>query len=155
MAEKSNIVKVYGDDSPFGSIFLTVGSSTVLAPMDLVKRSSGAAVAQTAGNIADFVGPSNDLSRNGDTENMQIYLRCICTCQVTSATYIIGQSLVSSAGANGTAWNLADATSGENGIAWSREYKSSSVTTLEVLFDAYLTGNAVADKGLFNTSSDT
>jgi len=152
MAETSNIVRKYVDNSPFGSMHLPVGSSTILAVNDLIARSSGSAIADL-GAIANFVGVSNGMSTLGDVFKIQVYLRSICTITVASAGYAIGADLKRLAGANGTAWTLQAATSGTDAFAWSMEY-TASATSLDVLFDSYMTGNALANEGLFNTSTN-
>jgi len=152
MAEKSNIIPKYLDNTPFGYLHMTVGSATVLAPWDLIDRSSGAAI-ESSGVTNDFVGLNEDLSRTGDTEKLKVYLRSIVTMTVSSAAYAIGADLAYSAGANGTDWVYAGASSGEDAVGWSWQY-SGTTTTLLVLLDSYMVGNAVAGTGLWETSTD-
>jgi len=150
MATTSNVIIRHGEESELNKIKTAVGSSTVLARGDLIELTSGSAVAvNAAGDNATFAGVSVDLSESGETVKVGTLLRGICKITVTSTTYDIGDSLKYSAGANGTAWSLAKATSGADGIMWSREYQASSVTTLEVQWDSFLVGGFGAAAGLW------
>jgi len=153
MADTSNVKILDASNDLFNLQYLTISSSTVIAPGDLITCGSGAATAYS-GTPAGFFGVSKDLSRSGDTKNIGVFIRSVCTIGVASDTYAHGNDLAYSAGANGTDWTLADAVAGENAIAWSMQYKATAVTTLTVLIDGEQVGKAVADKGLWNTSTD-
>jgi hypothetical protein len=153
MAETSNVIILEGNEELRGSVYPTVASATVLAKGDLISASSGAAIAY-AGDPDIFLGVSNESSKNGETKKIKVYIQAVITIGCTAATYEFGDPMEYSSGANGTAWSLVKATTGENAIAWSRQYSASNLTTLEVMVDGYRVGAALADKGLWGTSTN-
>jgi hypothetical protein len=144
MATTSNVTILYGEDDALNKLHMPIASATVIARGDLMEYESGAVtVVDAAGDNVTFVGVSLDLSRNGDTDDVNILLRGKLNLTVASATYAIGKALKYSSGANGTDWVLTGATSGADGIAWSAQYKGSSVTNLDVFFDSFLVGAGI------------
>jgi len=101
---------------------LAVGSSTVLAPGDLVDFDSGttAAVAHSGDN-STFLGVAMEGSASGDVQEISIATRCKINIKVVSgsADAVIGDAYKYSAGANGTEWTVTKATS--EGIMWALE----------------------------------
>ncbi|MDD5109540.1 MAG: hypothetical protein PHC29_08620 [Candidatus Omnitrophica bacterium] len=151
-SRESNVVVKHGDHDPLNLLMLDVGSSTTVGFGDLIESTSGAAVAvDAAGDNATFAGVALDASESGETAKLRILTHGIVQLTVVSTTYDIGDALKYSSGANGTAWVLTKATTGADGIMWSRQYKSSAVTTLECHFNSQLVVTETAGGGLWET----
>jgi hypothetical protein len=144
MATTSNVSILHGEDNELNKLHVPVGTATVLARGDLIIYSGGAGIAMTANtdNTA-FMGACLDLSRNGDTDDINVLLKGRLNITVSSSTYAIGEALTYNAGANGTAWVLAAVSSGAKGVAFSLQYKAANVTSLDVQINSFLVGISI------------
>lgn len=143
MANTSNVRILYGENGagdPLNLVHIPILTGTVLAPGDLTCYASttyGAVAMTASSDNTSFRGLSLDYSASGQTDPIQVLLRGRCTITTSSATYELGDALKYSAGANGTDWVLAAASSGADGTFWSMEYKASA-TSLTVQWDSFL-----------------
>jgi len=144
MATTSNVKILYGEDDQLNKLHIGVASGTVLARGDFLKYSTGAvtAVAASTDNEA-FIGVSLDLSRSGDTADVNVLLKGRLNVGVTSATYVVGEALTYATGANGTDWTFASVSSGADGMIFSLQYKASAVTVLDVHINSFLIGTSL------------
>lgn len=139
MATTSNVLIKNGADDELNKLHCPVDTATVLAPGDFLLYATGAVSCITASTDNEtFIGVSLDISRTGDTAMVNVLLKGILNVGVTSAAYVVGEALVYSSGANGTAWTFASVSSGTDAIVHSLQVKTDTV--LDVIIDSFLIG---------------
>jgi hypothetical protein len=150
MATTSNVTILYGDHDQINKFHAPIASGTVAAPGDLMRFVSSALLVMAQLTDADtFTGVSLDISKDGDTEDVNVLRRGIVNIGCTSAAYTPGLAVGWAAGANGTAWSLVTVTAGAHGIMWANEY-TGTVTDLDCAFDAFVAGGVTAGTGLWD-----
>jgi len=157
MATYSN-VKIRNFD-PLAVIKAPVGSSTVVAPGDLiyltgttsgqVAKVMGTGSAASSGNT-HFAGVALVGSESGDISPISVATRAVINIKIASSgsDSDIGAAYKFSAGANGTDWEVTKATA--LAIMWAREYKSQG-SYCDMMINASPT--LVASTKLFDTTS--
>ena len=126
------------------SVMAEVASATVLEKGFFISyESNKAVVMDLVTDDATFLGICNDDSANGDTDDVEVLLKCEIRVDVVSATYSILQGLKYSAGSATVDYKLVDDGSA-NTIAFSLEEKTSAVTRLKVLIDVVALGKLAA-----------
>lgn len=129
---------------PGNSVMAEVASATVLEKGFFISYESNKAVPMDAvTEDATFLGICNDDSADGDTDDVEVLLKCEIRVDVVSATYSILQGLKYSAGSATVDYKLVDDSSA-NTIAFSLEEKTSAVTRLKVLIDVVALGKLAA-----------
>lgn len=148
MATSSNVQVLHGDEISINkwNFPVTIATSGTIAPGDLITfETSTLDLVDAAGDNSKFLGVSLEykVSTYDDNATCEVLLRGIVNIGVSSTTYAVGNALKYSAGANGTAWTLAKATSGADGIMWCMEYSASNLTDADCYFDSFLVGTGI------------
>ena len=137
-----------------------MASSTIIAKGDLVNSSSAgkAEVVDDASDNDTFIGVSANQSLDGDTQNIDVYARCIIRGRLAAAaTTYIGYGLIYSAGPGSSgshtgtdSWAFAnDASGGGDVIAWARENVTSGTGPFKIIIDSFMVGAGIGAGGGF------
>jgi len=120
MATSSNVV--IRDYEDLTVVKVGVATATVLAKGDLVDFTvSTSALTAHAGDNSIFLGVALEGSESGETKQVSVATRAKIKVKVVSGSSaaLPGEAFKYSAGANGTAWQVTQAT--EEGIMWALE----------------------------------
>lgn len=137
MATSSNVS--IREWSEIDVIKMPVGSSTVLAYGDLIDSSGGSAVAHSGDN-STFVGVAIDGSESGSVAEIAVATKAKISIKLSSSygNAVLGNACKYVAGANGTDWQVASATT--EGIIWALESITAGNSGLFLVDSHSLTG---------------
>jgi len=144
MATSSNVEIVAYDE--IDVVKVAVATATVLAKGDLVDFTSGTTVLTAhSGDNSLFLGIAMEGSETGEVKEVSVATRAKIKITVVSGSSdaVVGEAFKYSAGANGTAWTVTQATA--EGIMWALESISNGSAGLFRINSAALAGGFLFD----------
>ena len=163
----ANSVSVYAKDisivqgsyGPGDVLSVPIAEATIIAEGDLVNSSATgqAECLDAAGDNDTFIGVSQSLSRDGDTGDISVLIRCLIKGKLAaSANTYLGYGLKYNAGPGSsgshtgtTAWSFVAATAGADLIAWAAENLTSGTGPFKILINSLAQSAAIGAGGGF------